>query len=145
MAIQASYEGILLEAIDSTTGAKTFEVSPALTNADGVLKVGLDQDNEEWFEVTGTDTGNSTITTTLRGLSLTTTQPLTEVAGNRQEHFPGERIAIVTFPDTIHDQNTDTGTTSTTFDIDSDSNHVRLSASGQTSDHTFTFPDDSGV
>ena len=43
----------------------------------------------------------------------------------------------------LHNQNTDTGTTSSTFDIDSDSNRARLSSSGLSSNRTFTFPDTS--
>ena len=142
--IQASYEGVLQQSIDSTTGAKTFLVSPALTNADGVLKVGIDQDNEEWFEVTGVNTGNSTITTGTRGLSLTTTNPLTEVSGNRKSHFAGEKIAIVTFPNTIHTQNTDTGTTSTTFIINSGGNKTTLSTASNTGNRVLTLPDTTG-
>lgn len=141
MAIEASYEAVLSEAIDTTTGSKTFIVSTPLTNADGVLKVGIGLDTEEWFEVTGVDVGNKTITTTLRGLSLTDTDTLTESASNRKEHFPGEKIAIVTFPNVLHTQNTDTGTTSTTFDINSGGSKLTLDSTGLTTNRTITFND----
>ena len=144
---QASYEAVLMTAIDSTTGAKTFTVSVALEvfNTDDVCVINLGSDNEEWFQITDIDSSAATITTTIRGLSLTSTSALSEVAANRYAHGPGETVAVVTFPNKIHTQNTDTGTTSTTFDINNDGSGVILSASGQTSDHTFTFPDDSGV
>jgi len=40
----------------------------------------------------------------------------------------------------LHTQNTDTGTTATTFKVASGGNYAELSASGQTGDRTFTFP-----
>ena len=40
----------------------------------------------------------------------------------------------------LHTQNTDTGTTQTSFYINSAGNHIRLDATGQTGDVTFTFP-----
>jgi len=43
--------------------------------------------------------------------------------------------------DHLHKQNTDTGTTNTTFDIASAGNMARLSTSGLSADRTFTFPD----
>lgn len=45
--------------------------------------------------------------------------------------------------DNLHEQNTDTGTTSSTFDIASGGNRARLSNSGLSADRTYTFPDSS--
>uniref|UniRef100_A0A6M3J4Q1 Uncharacterized protein n=1 Tax=viral metagenome TaxID=1070528 RepID=A0A6M3J4Q1_9ZZZZ len=45
--------------------------------------------------------------------------------------------------DHLHSQNTDTGTTNATFDINSAGNYARLSTSGLSADRTFTFPDTS--
>jgi len=43
--------------------------------------------------------------------------------------------------DNLHEQHTDTGTTESSFKVDSDGNYAELSASGLTADRTFTFPD----
>jgi len=56
-----------------------------------------------------------------------------------------DTITIAASGGSIHDQNTDTGTTSTTFEIDSDASGATLSASALTADRTFTFPDTAGT
>jgi len=143
---QASYESTLNGAIDSTTGSKTVEVSLPLKvfAAEDVAVINLGSDNEEWFEITNLDSAASTITFGKRGLDLENTGTLNEVAANRKAHSPGELIAVVTFPNKIHSQNTDTGTTSTTFDINSGGNKATLDSTGLTSNQVFTFPDGSG-
>ncbi len=144
MTTQTSYSGSLGVDIDTTTGVKVLRVTPApaADNLTGFLKVSIGLTTVEWFQVTDTDATASTITTGSRGLQKYGS--LTELAGSRKEHFKGANIAIVTFHTQIHDQNTDTGTTSTTFEIDSGGDSVTLDTTGQTSDHNFTFPDSSG-
>lgn len=143
MAIQASYEGIITQDIDSSTGAKTFGVSPALTNADGVLKVSTGTDREEWFEITGTTPSNSTITTGVRGVSLTSTAVLVEDADNKFQHFAGEKIAVVTFPNTIYQPEEGAVAPSSTPDrvgdmyVDSTANKVYV-ATGTTNSSDWT-------
>jgi len=142
--LQANYVGRLKSEIDNVTGAKTFKVNPPIQNADGVLKTGIGTDHEEQFEIDSVNVGNSTVTTGLRGLSNITTSPLTEDPANIYSHYIGEKIAVVTFPNKIHDQNTDAGTTSTTFDINSSGNRARHDSVGLSANRTFTYPDGDG-
>lgn len=146
MATQASYEALLQSAIDTATGAKTLTMDTVLSvsSSGDVLKVGIGTDREEWFEITGVTTGDSTITTGARGLSLTVTGTLTEVAGNRKTHYKGEKCAVVVFPNKIHLQNTDTGTTGDTFTISSGNDYAKLDTTGLSDDRTYTFQDVSG-
>jgi len=141
---EASYESVIMTALDSTTGAKTVTVETALQvfSTGDVVVINLGADNEEWFEVTDLDTSASTITLGTRGLSLTVTETLTEVAANRKAHGPGEPIAVVTFPNKIHTQNTDVGTDSTDFEINTGGSSATLDTTGLTVDRTFTFPDE---
>jgi len=146
MTTQASYQAKLNEYIDSATGAKSFIMDTPLEvySAGDVLKTSIGTDREEWFEVTGVTPATNTISTTARGLSLTATGTLVEVAANRYVHYAGELCAIVTFPNKLHTQNTDTGTTSTSFGINTGGDSAILDTTGLTTDRTYTFPDGDG-
>lgn len=82
------------------------------------------------------------------GDSSTTFTRETYVGGSISVHYIDAEVIPSTtlggyIGDNLHVQNTDTGTTSNTFEINSDGNGVTLSTTGLTADRTFTFPDTS--
>jgi len=101
--IQADYKTTLSTNLSSV--ATTFNVASPPDLTEGCLCINRGQDTEEWVYMSSV--AADTITVSHRGLSKTS-GTLTEVAGNKNQHFAGETVEWVNHPVHIINKRGDT-------------------------------------